>query len=193
MDDYGTEVAWAVSNPKALALGTNTMTLEFDGKMLYDQLPLTGSRAFKLVAVKIFTGNLSSATLAAQVHVAASTSAYSRSQFEPSSPAITVFQDDLESGTGLWSISEENVMGASTIYNVNIGYAVGGTFLLTVDSKTTAPLAWNISATNLRTALTNAGIATTSVTGSGTLAAPWVITFTAPPTAVTMDKTGLDE
>ena len=191
MDDYGTEVAWAVSNPQAMALGTNTMTLEFDGEMLYDQLPLTGSRAFKLVAVKIFNGSLSSATLAAQEHVAASTSAYSRSQFEPSSQAITVFQDDLENGTDLWAISEDNVTGASTIYNVNIGYAVGGTFLLTVDSRTTAPLAWNISSTNLRTVLTDAGIATTSVTGSGTLAAPWVITFTAPPAAVTMDKTGL--
>jgi hypothetical protein len=73
----------------------------------------------------------------------------------------------------------ENVIkGTGTNYNVNIGYAVGGTFTLTVDSITTAPLAWNVTAANLRTALTAAGIATTTVTGSGTLAAPWVITFT---------------
>ena len=85
----------------------------------------------------------------------------------------------------------ENVIGASKIYNVNIGLATGGTFTLTVDSKTTAPLAWNVTAANLRTALTNAGIAITTVTGSGTLAAPWVITFTGAPTVVTMDKTGL--
>ena len=86
-----------------------------------------------------------------------------------------------------------NVIGSGTIYNVNVSPAVGGTFLLTVDAMTTAPLAWNISATNLRTALTNAGIATSTVTGSGTSAAPWVITFTGIPTAVTMDKTGLIE
>jgi hypothetical protein len=81
------------------------------------------------------------------------------------------------------------VLPAGLIYTVNIGLATGGTFLLTVDSKTTAPLAWNVSYTNLRTALTNAGITTTAVTGTGALATPWVITFTGAPTAVTMDKT----
>ena len=66
----------------------------------------------------------------------------------------------------------EYVMGTIANYNVNIGSAIGGTFTLTVDSKTTAPHAWNVSSTNLRTALTNAGIATSTVTGSGTFAAP---------------------
>ena len=93
MDDYGTEVAWAVSDPQALALGTKTMTFEFDGKMLYDQLPLTGSRAFKLVAVKIFTGNLSSATLAAKSklppphrHIAAASSSPPARPAQPDFP-----------------------------------------------------------------------------------------------------------
>jgi hypothetical protein len=196
VDDYGTEIAWAVSNPQALALGTNTMTLEFDGKMLYDQLPLTGSRAFKLVAVKIFSGNLSPATLESQVNYAGTTPIYTRSQFEPSSPAITVFQDDMESGTGQWSLTDASVTGEGTIYRVNRGTAIGGTFLLTVDSKTTAPIAYNatyttVTAATVRTALTNAGIATTSVSGSGTLTSPWLITFSAAPTTVTMDKTDL--
>ena len=87
----------------------------------------------------------------------------------------------------------ENVTGAGTVYNVNIGPAVGGSFLLTVDSTTTAPIDWNVTAANLQTALTNAGVAVTTVTGTGALATPWVITFTGAPTAVTMDKTGLIE
>ena len=169
------------------------MTLEFDGKMLYDQLLVSG-KALKLVAVKIFSGNLSSATLESEVKFATTTPAYTRSQFEPSSPAVTLFQDDMENGTGQWSLTEANVTGGGITYKVNIGAAVGGTFTLTVDSKTTAPLAWNITAANLKTALTNAGVPNvTTVTGSGTLAAPWVITFTGHPTAVTMDKTGLIE
>ena len=88
VDDYGTEIAWAVSNPQALVVGTSTMTLEFDGKMLYDQLPLArATKALKLVAVKIFSGNLSTATLQSQAPIAVTTPAYTRSQFEPSSPA----------------------------------------------------------------------------------------------------------
>ncbi len=42
-DEYGKEIAWAVSEPQALVVGSQTMTLDFDGKMLYDQLPLTGN------------------------------------------------------------------------------------------------------------------------------------------------------
>ena len=193
-DDYGTEIAWTVSNPQALVVGSQTMTLEFDGKMLYDQLPLTGGKALKLVAVKIFSGNLSSATLESEAKFAATTPSYTRSQFEPSSPAVTVFQDDMENGAGQWSLTEANVTSGGITYRVNIGAAVGGTFTLTVDSKTTAPLDWNVTAANLRTALTNAGVTTVpTVTGSGTLAAPWVITFTGAHPVVTMDKTGLIE
>ena len=47
VDEYGTEIAWSVSNPQALVVGTNTMTLEFDGKMLYDQLPLAGRKSLE--------------------------------------------------------------------------------------------------------------------------------------------------
>ncbi len=104
-DDYGTEIAWAVSDPQTLTIGNQTMTLDFDGKMLYDQLPLTGTRAFKLVAVKIFSGNLSTTTLESEAKFATITPAYTRNQFEPSSPAITLFQDDLENGTSQWALT----------------------------------------------------------------------------------------
>ena len=111
IDAYGTPVAWSTSQAQSLVNNPNMtqyMYLEFDGKMLYDQLPLSpGTKALKLVAVKIYTGNLSQSTLKAQVQVPsnATTPAYSRSQFEPSSPAATVFQDDLEGGTGKWAAS----------------------------------------------------------------------------------------
>ena len=194
-DEYGTEVAWAVSDGQPIVPSTTqTMTLEFDGKMIYDQLPLTGGRALKLVAAKIFSGNLSTATLESEVKYAVTTPSYTRSQFEPSSSAVTLFQDDMENGAGQWSLTEANITGGSVNYKVNIGAAVGGTFTLTVDTKTTAPVAWNIAAADLKTALTNAGVPNIStITGSGSLASPWLITFTKHPTAITMDKTGLIE
>ena len=102
-DEFGKIVAYNVSDPQPLVIGTNTMTLEFDGKMIYDQLPLTGSRSLKLVAVSIFTGNLSPATQANYVPITGSeTLAYDRSIFEPSSPAANLFQDDME-GTSKWT------------------------------------------------------------------------------------------
>jgi uncharacterized repeat protein (TIGR02543 family) len=58
------------------------------------------------VAVKIFSGNLSSATLESEAKIAITTPAYGRSQFEPSSPAYHLFQDDLENGIGNWSFSQ---------------------------------------------------------------------------------------
>ncbi len=104
-DEFGTLVAYNVTSlpGQALVIGQNTMTLEFDGKMLYDQLPLAGSRAFKLVAVRIFTGYLSPTTLASHVYFAATSPAYARSAFEPSSLVPNLFQDDLEGGTGKWT------------------------------------------------------------------------------------------
>ena len=103
-DEYGTEIAWSVSDPQALDLGSQTMALEFDGKMIFDQLPLTGSRALKLVALKIYSGNFaSSTTLQAQLPVVLTTSPYTRSLFEPSSDAIPLFEDDIENGSTKWN------------------------------------------------------------------------------------------
>ena len=103
-DAYGTEIAWSVSDPQALSLGSQTMALEFDGKMIYDQLPLTGSRALKLVALKIYSGNFpASTTLQAQLPVVLTTSPYTRSLFEPSSDAIPLFEDDIENGSTKWN------------------------------------------------------------------------------------------
>ena len=113
-DNYGTEIAWAVSDPQPLSVGNQTMILDFDAKMLYDQLPLTGTRAFKLVAVKIFSGNLSVATLESEAKFATVTPAYARNQFESSSPAVTLFQDDLETGTSKWSADSNWSLNSGT-------------------------------------------------------------------------------
>ena len=103
VDEYGSDIAWSVSDLQHLNAGSQTMTLELNGKQLYDQLPVApATKALKLVAVKIFSGNLSQSTLEGEAQIAATTSAYTRSQFEPSSPAINLFQDDLENSTGNW-------------------------------------------------------------------------------------------
>src|SRR5690606_8061319 len=49
----GEPVAWSISDGQSLAVGTRTMTLDFDGKMLFDQLPVgSASESFKLVAIR---------------------------------------------------------------------------------------------------------------------------------------------
>ncbi len=101
VDEQGTPVVWSVSDPKPLDLGDQTLELTFDGKALYDYLSFGPSmRTFRLVAVKIFSGNLSPATLEAQVDVALTTSSYQRDNFEPS--GIDLLVDDMESGSNNW-------------------------------------------------------------------------------------------
>jgi FtsP/CotA-like multicopper oxidase with cupredoxin domain len=81
---------------------------------------------------------------------------------------------------------------AADTFNVNIGSAIGGTFLLSVDAITTAPIAWNALAADVASALTTAGL-TATVTGSGSIADPWVIVFNPAPAAVTIDGSALTQ
>ncbi len=104
VDEQGAPAAWAESGVQQLTPGSGEMLLEFDGRMLYDRLPLApGTRRFQLVALKIFHDTLSPATLDSQLEQAILTPAYTRSQFEPSSPASILFVDDLENGTSAWT------------------------------------------------------------------------------------------
>jgi hypothetical protein len=107
VDDRGIPVLWTVSDPQTLSVGPNqTLQMTFDARMLFDQLPLVASQKFTLIAVKIFNGTPGPATLEADIPVTgAATAAYSRLQLEPSSLAIRLFQDDLESGTAKWNIT----------------------------------------------------------------------------------------
>jgi hypothetical protein len=106
VDDRGIPAAWSVSNPQTLTVGSNrTLQMTFNTRMLIDQLPMTGSQKFNLIAVKIFSGSPGSDVLEAQVPVTNfSTPSYSRTQFEPSA-SNTLFFDDMESGMTKWSRS----------------------------------------------------------------------------------------
>ena len=78
------------------------------------------------------------------------------------------------------------VGGTSDVWNVTAGSASGGSFTLNVDSLVTGPILWNASALDVETALLAAGV-TATVTGTGSIVDPWVITFAAAPVAVTPD------
>ena len=61
--------------------------------------------------------------------------------------------------------------------------ATGGTFTLTAGAQTTSAIAWNASSGTLQTRIQTdlaATIVACTVTGSGTFAAPWVVTVTNP-------------
>jgi hypothetical protein len=106
VDERNRPVAWGVSDPQTLGVGAQELTLSFDGALLYDHmLHEPASQSFKLVAVKIFRGNLSSATLEDSVNVATTTPSYTRDDFDPANGALVFFEDDTEGGTGDWSWS----------------------------------------------------------------------------------------
>jgi hypothetical protein len=87
-----------------LQVGTDELELTFDGRILYDHMPFSPeTQSFKLVAVKIFSGNLSPATLEDQVAVATTTPAYTRDDFERASPGTSLFEDNMENGTSQWN------------------------------------------------------------------------------------------
>ena len=69
--------------------------------------------------------------------------------------------------------------------------ASGGTFTLSVAGGTTSAIAWNASAATVDTAVTTAGGIACTVTGTGTVADPWVIIFATPPVSVTINGASL--
>ena len=71
---------------------------------------------------------------------------------------------------------------ANHTFEISAGAATGGTFTLTVDGATSAPIAFDATALAVEGALTGA-----SVTGSN----PWTIVFAAADPVVSMDGTGL--
>jgi uncharacterized repeat protein (TIGR01451 family) len=96
-DSSGNPVAWSVSDPQPLSVGTGQLTLSFDGRIIHDHMPFSPiTQTFKLVAVKIFSGTLSPATLEDQVDVAMTTDAYTRDQFD--SRSVGLFEDNMERG-----------------------------------------------------------------------------------------------
>jgi len=101
VDTHGALVAWAVSNSQVLNVGTHTMNLAFDGRMINEH-GVDGP--FTLVALKILPGG--SYSVLDEVPVAHTTSSYNHDDFEVplDDPDVsTIFWDDMESGAGQWS------------------------------------------------------------------------------------------
>lgn len=76
---------------------------------------------------------------------------------------------------------DHRVMGDASTTAVQqvylVGSPTGGTYTITLDNYTTAPIAYNANTATFSTALSNAGISVGGVTGSGTPTDPFVVTF----------------
>jgi hypothetical protein len=149
VDEYGTPVAWSVSDLQTLGLGNQELVLTFDGRILYDHMLFSGSQAFQLVAVKIFSGNLSPTTLEDEVAVAMTTPAFTRDDFEPASPASVVLEDDMENGvvtennwaeSGPWGLGTSVWHSRSHAWRANVSGSSSGS-LTTISLDLTDHLA----------------------------------------------------
>jgi len=97
------------------------------------------------------------------------------------------------SGGGPIGVPPTILPAPSTRYSVNVGSATGGSFTLTVGAATTTTLPWNASAVSVQAALSAAGVGTNSITGTGSIADPWIINFSVPQASVIVDAAGLTQ
>lgn len=76
------------------------------------------------------------------------------------------------------TVTPGNGSDTNEVQSVEIVYATGGTFTLTFEGQTTSALAYNVSAGDLETALEAlSNLTAVTVTGSGTRAAPFLVSF----------------
>lgn len=134
VDPAGTPVAWAVSQPQTLTVGLRELTLPFDGRLIHDHLPFTTTpQALTLIGVKLFRGNLSSATLEDSVPVAFTTPGYTRDQFDALS--LSLFGDTMERGAttaAQWTAQAPWTLTTAVWHSPNHAWrAAGGNGLLT--------------------------------------------------------------
>jgi transglutaminase-like putative cysteine protease len=116
VDDQNTPVVWSTSTPKALNVGLNqALQMTFDGRMLFNQLPLAMNQKFTLVSVKVFSGTPGAAILEVDLPVTGfTTPVYTRAQFEPCNPVRNLFQDDMEGGVTPWTVLGTSQWGQTT-------------------------------------------------------------------------------
>jgi hypothetical protein len=108
-----------------------------------------------------------------------------------------------ETFTPVGNIFDAATLGTTTagvnpvnqVETIDVGVADSGTFTLTVDAQTTAVIAWDASAADIKAALELLSTVTTvAVTGVGSSGDPWVVTFTPDePLTVTGDGALLTE
>jgi hypothetical protein len=97
----GSLIAYAISDPTALDIGLQTLSLAFDGRSINDK-GLDGP--YTLMALKILRGDVYE--VLDEIDVAYMTSDYGHDEFEEAmiaSAAISVFEDDMESGSSQWT------------------------------------------------------------------------------------------
>ena len=97
--------------------------------------------------------------------------------------AFTADDTNLNGGTPttVFTVTTPGVTLVNEIQTIHRGLADGGTFTVTHAAQTTAAIAWDVSAADLKTALELiSSITTVAVTGTGTSGDPWTIAFTDP-------------
>ncbi|MCC2638882.1 MAG: hypothetical protein K0Q68_2601, partial [Moraxellaceae bacterium] len=92
--------------------------------------------------------------------------------------AITATATSLTGGAGTVTITEETAGARPNTVQSLVHDAFSGTFKLSYGTQQTGPIAWNATPAVIATALEALGdITDVTVTGSGTAASPWAITF----------------
>jgi hypothetical protein len=95
--------------------------------------------------------------------------------------AITADDANLLDSSTTIAVATPGVDLVNEIQTIHRGLADGGTFTVTHEAQTTAGIAWDVSAADLKTALELiSSITTVAVTGTGTSGDPWTIAFTDP-------------
>ena len=106
--------------------------------------------------------------------------------FTANDPAVSIDGAALTRGV---SDATAAVGATPDIWNIDVGSASGGSFMLNIDGTDTAAIAWDAIAGDVETAVSAVSPAT--VTGSGQPGDPWVMTFATAPTAVNASFGGL--
>ena len=79
------------------------------------------------------------------------------------------------------TFSSGAVAGVKEVFNVDRGTSTGGTFTLTVNGQTTGAIAFDAAAGTVETAVEALSTVTTAtVSGTGTVGAPWIVTIDTP-------------
>jgi hypothetical protein len=95
--------------------------------------------------------------------------------------AITADDSNLNGGTSTIAVDTPGVDLVNEIQTIHRGLADGGTFTVTHEAQTTAAIAWDVTAGDLKTALELiSSISDVAVTGTGSSGDPWTIAFTDP-------------
>ncbi|HSK52382.1 MAG TPA: multicopper oxidase domain-containing protein [Clostridia bacterium] len=167
-------VAQAVNHTVGVTAGDatgGTFTLTVDGVT-------TGAIAFDAVAADV-----EAALTAAAIAGTATGSGPWVLVLGANDPAVSIDGADLIAAVG-----DASLAGTDLNYTLQVGGATGGTFGLTLDGTPVGPFAWNVAAADLQTALSGS-----SVTGTGSSADPWLITFGTAPASFSADFAALTQ